>query len=119
MRNEAEEIIFKLQKKKIPQYEYEFSYWNVCKMFSIIDTHRQKFTFVRSQNSRKKRNILKASKVRGKFQVLKWITRMGMTLYFSIAAQVAIREMSNALKKTHKNLFAIENSKSSQLTNQW
>ena len=69
MRNEAEEIIFKLQKKKIPQYEYEFSYWNVCKMFSIIDTHTQKFTFVRSQNSRKKRNILKASKVRGKFQV--------------------------------------------------
>ena len=42
-----------------------------------------------------------------------------MTLYFSIAAQVAIREMSNAFKKTHKNLFAIENSKSSQLTNQW
>lgn len=101
MRNEAEEIIFKLQ-KKIPQYEYEFSYLNVCKMFSIIDTHTQKFTFVRSQNSRKKRNILKASKVRGKFQVLKWITRMGMTLYFSIAAQVAIREMSNALEKLIK-----------------
>ena len=62
MRNEAEEIIFKLQKKKIPQYEYEFSYLNVCKMFSIIDTHTQKFTFVRSQNSRKKRNILKLQK---------------------------------------------------------